>query len=143
VKIPAEAVVLVADGRKALVLSNRGDAKFPNLQLEWTSESAPNPPNHEQGRERPGRVRASVGQARSAVETADWHDRKEAAFVKETAANLEGRARGRKVIVIAPPRALADLRPALADISVDVIAEIAKELTNHPLHEIEAALAAS
>jgi protein required for attachment to host cells len=144
-KIPADALVLVADGRKALVLSNRGDSAYPDLRLETASESAPNPPSREQGRERPGRVHSSVGDARSAVETADPHDRSEAEFAKETAAGFERLARdraGSKIIVVAPPRTLAELRPALAAISDRIVAEIAKDLTNRPVHEIEAALTA-
>ena len=33
--VPAQAIILVADGRKAMILRNEGDAKFPNLKSEW------------------------------------------------------------------------------------------------------------
>jgi protein required for attachment to host cells len=144
-KIPAEALVLVADGRKALVLCNRGDATYPDLRLETATDNGPNPASREQGRARPGRVHASVGGARSAVEAADPHDRSEAEFARETAASFEQLVReraGAKVIVVAPPRTLAELRPALASIADRIVAELPKELTNHPVHEIEAALRA-
>ena len=54
-KIPHNALVFVGDGRKALFLRNDGDAKFPNLKTEKVFEDE-NPPTHEQGSDRPGRV---------------------------------------------------------------------------------------
>ena len=49
--------------------------------------------------------------------------------------------RQRKVktlVIVAPPRALADLRHAIhADVKSRIIAEIGKDLTKHPVDEIE------
>ena len=40
-------------------------------------------------------------------------------------------------MVVAPPRALADLRQALhADVKSQIIAEVDKDLTHHPVGEI-------
>jgi len=40
--------------------------------------------------------------------------------------------------VVAPPRALADLRKAFHDdVKKKIVAEIDKDLTGHPIHEIE------
>jgi protein required for attachment to host cells len=51
------------------------------------------------------------------------------------------RTRVRKVkalVVVAPPRTLADLRVAFhSDVKGRIIAEIDKDLTKHPVHEIE------
>jgi protein required for attachment to host cells len=42
------------------------------------------------------------------------------------------------LVIIAPPRALAELRRAIhADVKARVIAEIDKDLTKHPIAEIE------
>jgi protein required for attachment to host cells len=141
--IPAGTLVLVADGRKALLLTNRGDAAYPNLRLEETIENAANPPNRAQGTDRPGRTFQSVGQARSAMETTDLHEISEVAFAKQAARMLVRLANSRssaKIVVVAPPRTLAELRTALSGVEARIIAEVAKDLTNHPIAKIETAL---
>ena len=140
-KIPHDAFVFVGDGRKALFLRNDGDEKFPNLRTETVFEDE-NPPNHEQGTERPGRVsKGSQTGHRSAVEPTDWHDIEEHHFARKVAAAMEQVIRTRKVkalVVVAPPRTLADLRDAFhADVKACIIAEINKDLTRHPVWEIE------
>jgi protein required for attachment to host cells len=139
--IPAGAFVFVGDGRKALFLRNAGDEKFPNLTTERVFVDD-NPPTREQGSDRPGRAfkRAGTNQ-RSGVENTDWHDLEEHRFTQRVAAAMEQLVRERKVkalVVVAPPRTLADLRHAFhADVRKRVIAEIDKDLTKHPVHEIE------
>jgi protein required for attachment to host cells len=58
---------------------------------------------------------------------------------------MERLVRERKVkalVVVAPPRMLADLRVALhSDVKSRIIAEIDKDLTKHPIQEIEKHLA--
>ena len=53
--IPNEALILVADGEKALFLRNKGDAEFPNLVIEGKKRHE-NPPTGEQGTDRPGKT---------------------------------------------------------------------------------------
>jgi protein required for attachment to host cells len=145
VKIPAKAFVLVADGRKALLLANHGEATHPDLRLETSLENAANPATHQQGRDRPGRAFQSVGNRRSAVETTDIHQQSETAFAAQAAEMTLHAIRNRpsaKVIVIAPPAILSELRSRFARLGSRVIAEIDKELTNHPIPEIEAILGA-
>jgi protein required for attachment to host cells len=140
-KIPHDAFVFVGDGRRALFLRNEGDEKFPNLKTENVFEDV-NPSAHEQGSDHPGRVSKALhsGQ-RSAVETVDWHDIEEHRFASQIAANMEQVVRKRRVpalVVVAPPKTLADLRSAFhADVRALIIAEINKDLTKHPLGEIE------
>jgi protein required for attachment to host cells len=143
--VPAGALVLVADGRKALLLSNHGDAAYPDLRVEVSLESAPNPPSHEQGKDRPGRAFESVGHRRSAVETKDIHRESETAFAAQAAEMTLRTIRNRpsaKVIVVAPPAILAELRSRFSRLAAQIIAEIDKDLTKHPLSEIEAIVAA-
>ncbi|MGB8397393.1 host attachment protein [Bradyrhizobium sp.] len=145
-KIPHAALVFVGDGRKALFLRNDGDEKFPNLKTEKVFEDE-NPPTHEQGSERPGRVsKASQTGGRSAVESTDWHDIEEHRFARKVAAALEHVVRTGKakaLIVVAPPRTLAELRTAFhADVKACIVAEINKDLTKHPIGEIEKHLTA-
>jgi protein required for attachment to host cells len=140
-KIPHNAFVFVGDGRKALFLRNDGDEKFPNLKTEQVFEDE-NPLTHEQGSERPGRVsKALESSQRSAVEPVDWHQIEEHRFAKKVAAAMEQVVRERRVpalVIVAPPRTLADLRHAFhVDVRARIIAEIDKDLTKHPVAEIE------
>jgi protein required for attachment to host cells len=144
-KIPNNALVFVGDGRKALFLRNHGDAKFPNLRTEKVFEEE-NPSTHEQGSDRPGRLReAALAGRRSAVEPTDWHDIEEHRFARKVAAAMEQMVRAsqaKALIVVAPPKTLAELRNAFApDVKACIIAEISKDLTKHPLEEIEKHLA--
>jgi len=145
VKIPHNAYVFVGDGRKALVLRNEGDEKFPNLKTERVFADL-NPPTHDQGADRPGRAYSSVGARRSSVTQTDWHALEEHKFTHDVAVALEKIVRERKaeaLVVVAPPRALADLRKAFhPDVKKKIVAEIDKDLTKHPVDEIEKHLVA-
>jgi protein required for attachment to host cells len=74
------------------------------------------------------------------------HDRAEAEFAKELASALEEMCRqgpARAIVIVAPPRTLAILRGALpASLHRQVVAEIDKDLTKFPVHEIERHLTA-
>lgn len=140
-KIPHDALVFVGDGRKALFLRNVGDEKFPNLRTETVFEQQ-NPETHEQGSDRPGRIgELALGDRRSAIEATDWHDIEEHRFARKVASAMEQMFRANKataLVVVAPPRTLADLRDAFhPDVKACVIAEINKDLTKHPVWEIE------
>lgn len=138
-KIPSNALVFVADGRKALVLRNAGDDMFPNLKTEWVVVDQANPSTTAQGADRPGRV--SHQGRRSSVEQTDWHTQEETAFAIRAAAGLEDLVRDlktRQIIIVAPPRTLSVLRRNLgSDTSEKVIAELAQDLVNHSVSEIE------
>jgi protein required for attachment to host cells len=71
----------------------------------------------------------------------DWHDLEEHRFTQRVAAAMEMLVRERKVnalVVAAPPRTLAELRNSFhADVKSRIIAEIDKDLTKHPVGEIE------
>ena len=140
-KIPHNALVFVGDGGKALFLRNDGDETFPNLKVERVF-AVDNPPTHEQGSDRPGRVReAALAGRRSAVEPTDWHDIEEHRFARTAAAAMEKMvitSNVKALIVVAPPKTLADLRSAFhPDVEACIIAEIGKDLTKHPVSEIE------
>jgi protein required for attachment to host cells len=145
-KIPHDAFVFVGDGRKALFLRNDGNEKSLNLKTECVFIED-NPPTHAQGTDRPGRISkgAQTGR-RSAVEATDWHDIEEHHFARKVAAAMELSVRSRKIktlIVVAPPRTLAELRHAFHDdVKERIVAEINKDLTKHPIGEIEKHLTA-
>jgi protein required for attachment to host cells len=139
-RIPHNAFVFVGDGSKALVLRNEGDAQFLNLKAERVFTDH-NPATHEQGTDRPGRTFSSLGGVRSSVDQTDWHKLEEHRFAAQVAATLERIVRERGVealVVVAPPRTLADLRKAIhRDVKKKIIAEIGKDLTKHPVDQIE------
>jgi len=132
--------VVVCDGRKALILVNAGDEKFPNLRTKETCEQL-DPPTHEQGTDTPGRVHASVGTHRSAVEQTDWHDQAERKFLDALADRLDDALREGETcafIVVAAPRALGMLRQSYSDsVRHAIRAEFGKDYVRMPLHEIE------
>jgi protein required for attachment to host cells len=144
-KIPHDAFILVGDGRKALFLRNEGDEKFPNLKVERVA-TKDNPPTREQGTDRPTRVFQSTDGRRSGAEQTDWHDVAEKDFARDVAASLLGVVRARAVkslIVVAPARTLAELRTAFHDdVKKTIVAEIDKDLTKHPVDQIERHLTA-
>jgi protein required for attachment to host cells len=146
ISIPHDAIVFVGDGRKALFLRNAGDEKFPDLKTEKVFVDQ-NPATRDQGSDKPGRLFAgpTAPSRRSAVEPTDWHELEEHRFARMVADAFEKLVRERKVkavIIAAPPRTLFELRQALhGDVKARVMAEVDKDFTKHPVHEIERRLA--
>jgi protein required for attachment to host cells len=132
--------VVVCDGKKALVLHNVGDAKFPNLKTLEVFEQK-DLSTHEQGTSPPGRAFSPAGSGRGSVAQTDWHDQSEHAFLTQLAKHLDASVSAGKVkslIVVAPPRALGILRPAYPHaLKGAVRAEVDKDLVKMPVGEIE------
>ena len=132
--------VVVCDGRKALILENVGDEKFPNLRTKEVHEQK-NPPTHEQGTDAPGRSFNSVGNRRSAVDQTDWHAQAEERFLEDLAGRLDaaiGAGEAKSIIIVAPPKALGVLRQAYSPtLRKAVRAELDKDFVKLPVHEIE------
>ena len=131
--------VLIADGARALVLRNEGDAVSPNLKLV-KSYGQDNPPTHEQGADKPGRTNDSLGR-RSAMEATDYHRLAEDKFIQQVADDMaKDLAAGAftELVVVAPPIALGEYRKAASPVLAKAtIREIDKDLTKHPVGEIE------
>lgn len=132
--------VVVCDGRKALVLENIGDEKFPNLRAKEVHEHA-NASTHEQGASPPGRSFQSVGHGRSAVSQTDWHDEAERGFLKNIAERLNSaveRGETKAITLVAPPRALGMIRPVYSSaLRHAIVREIDKDVVKQPAYEIE------
>ncbi len=139
VKLPHKVWVLVGDGRKALVLQNEGDEQYPNLKAISIFEDNPNPATAAQGTDRPGRAVEHQTGRRSGVEQTDWHEIAEQRFAHHVAATLCARENDiGALVVVAPPKTLAELRDAFSDtLKRKIVAEVNKDLTKHPVHEIE------
>lgn len=132
--------VAVCDGRKALLLENKGSREFPQLVLREAFEQK-NPPTHLQGSSPPGRTVNSTGSSRSAVEAPDIHDQTERSFLRDFADSLDRYTQEHDVkslILVAPARALGMIRPALSAATKHVIvAELDKDYVKVPVYEIE------
>jgi len=137
--------VLVADGAKALFLENITDAQNPNLVVRRVEEQD-NPPNRKQQSDRPGRMPDPGPGQRSGLAEADWHRLEEARFAADAADILYRLAHNGafdRLVLVAPPRTLGELRPHLhKEVASRVVAEIAKDLTNHPGDKLEQVLLA-
>ena len=143
VTIDHDAWVMVGDGEKALFFRNEGDATHPNLEVVNVMEQD-NPRSSEQGTDRPGRAFSSMGSRRSAMQETNWHKLEKHRFAKEIADTLYTAAhKGQysKLVIAAPPMIMGDIRKALhKEVSDKVVAEVSKDLTNMPAHEIERVL---
>ncbi|MFD1611527.1 host attachment family protein [Sphingomonas tabacisoli] len=148
-QIPHDSYVLVADGQKMLFFRNQGDEVFPNLEVVSAAEH-PDAETRDQGTDEPGRsaaggaARASgmgVKAGRSAYSETDFHTLEEQHFAADAAEMLKKRALANefeKLLIVAPPSTLGDLRKHYhKEIEQRLIGEIPKDLTNHPVSEIE------
>lgn len=151
-RVPHKAVVVVADGRKMLFLRNEGDAMAPNLQVEHAEEQQ-NPSDHEQKTDLAGRTSQMRGGGGGVAVTSgtmgepDYHQQEEDRFAADTAALLKKRALANdfeKLIIVAPPKTLGELRKHYhKEVSDRLTGELAKDLTGHPIPDIEKALMAA
>lgn len=138
-RLPNKTCFLIADGARALLLRNDGDALLPDLKLV-RAYGQDNPATRDQGSDRPGRSNDSFGR-RYAYETTDWHQIAEDRFVERIAEDMaKDLADGEfdKLVVAASPVALGEFRKAASGALVEAtILEIDKDLTKHPLVDIE------
>lgn len=154
-QIPHDGYVLVADGQKMLFFRNEGDRTNPNLEVVSAAEQQ-NGKAADQGSDQPGRSAAggaarSVGitakAGRSAYSETDFHKLEEKRFAADAADMLKERALSNEfesLLIVAPPTTLGELRRHYhAEVARRLIGEIPKDLTNHPVSEIEKVIAQS
>jgi protein required for attachment to host cells len=137
--------ILVADGARARVLVNDGAGKGlqPTADGELTHSL---PPTREIGTDRPGRTQQrGINRQQSIQPHVDWHRFEKEKFSKELASLLDAAAeRGafHRLVLVAPPRTLGDLRAALGTKARALVhAEVDKDLTHVAIHELPAHLA--
>lgn len=135
--------VLVGDGRKALFFINKGSRDLLDLRVVETRIDE-NPATRDQGTDRPGRAFASVGGALSAVGDTDWHEVEEERFARAIAERINAGAEANEfseIVIVAPPKTLGEIRKDLSKKAQGKVAgELGKDLTRHPLADIEKAL---
>lgn len=137
--------VLVGDGRRALFFQNHGDAQLLDLRVLETRIDQ-NPATREHGSDAPGRAFAAAGShARSAMGNVDWHELEEERFARAMADRINAAAESgemKEIVIVAPPKTLGEIRKDLSTKAQSKVAgELDKDLTKHPLPEIEKALA--
>ena len=138
-----DTLVLVADGRKSLFLRNEGDEEFLNLVVEDQRAHA-DLEDRDLKSDAPGRAMNVVGGGRSAMDEPNYHQMEEDRFAKDTAGLLSKRVeRGgiEQLVVVAPPRTLGELRQHYGKaVEAKIVAEVDKDLVNHPIDQLEAVL---
>ncbi len=132
--------VAVCDGRKALLLENKGTREYPKLETRAVFEQE-NPPTHVQGSSPPGRAFTGSGGRRASMEGTDLHNEAERTFLHTFAGSLDRSVHEHAIhslILVAPARALGMIRPALSTATKKVLAaELDRDYVKLPLHEIE------
>lgn len=143
---PTTTWILIADGARAQIFANHGPGKGMEA-VAGGKFSADHRPDHEIMSDRPGRTFESVGTARHAIEPRhDPHRELKRAFSEELAAMLDkqlARKAYDRLVLVAPPTTLGDLRAALSEhVKAALYAELDKDLTKTPAHELPAHLGA-
>lgn len=142
--IPHDSVILVTDGRKRLVFRNEGQADALSLVVVSAAEDA-NPRTREQVTDSAGRF-SSTRTGGGALPAADAHEIEEQRFAADTADELRrGVLTGEyaRLVVMAPPKTLGQLRKNYhPEVEKRMLREIRKDVTGHPVGEIEKMLMA-
>jgi len=136
--------ILIADGARARIVLNDGPGRGlkpgPNKEFEGV-----NAPSREIASDKPGRTFDSAGQGRHSKEPrTDPHEHEQRTFHYRLAAYLgEAAKRGDfdRLVVVAPPKALGNLRAELTDAArKKIVGELNKDLTHVPIHDLAAHL---
>ena len=143
--LPNNALVLVTDGRKLLLLRNHGDTAQIDLRVERHDERS-DQKNGEMTTDTSGSTGQSTGYGMNSYETTDFHQLEEDRWAKQAAERVNARALRNDfdaLAIIAPPRTLGELRKCLHKAAAArVVCEIDKEMTGRPIADIEALLVA-
>ncbi len=143
-QIAHDSYVLVADGAKMLFFRNEGDAQNLNLTVIAAEQQA-DQRDRDIKTDLAGQKPGSPGQyGGSTANEADFHRQAEDRFAAEAAERLNRAALANefeRLIVVAPPKTLGELRKHYhKQVESRITAEIAKDLTGHPVDRIEAVL---
>src|SRR3982751_2528603 len=156
-RLPNNALVLVADGRKMLFFRNHGDENQIDLRTESHDEredrydrdiktDSPGTAPHAAGAA--GRGIGAIGGGyvgRPVMEETDFHQQEEDRWIKEAADELKKRVLRNDfeaLAIIAPPKALGVLKKSLhKEVERRLVCTVNKEMSGRPIPDIEALLA--
>lgn len=132
--------VVVADGAHASIFQNDGPGKGIKA-TKHTQLHGDNRRSSEIASDAPGQVKSRTGiSRRSMAEPTDPHRHAKHEFVEQVAEILsEEQRKGafERLILVAPPQALGDLRAALSsEVAEMITGELNKDLTHLPMPEI-------
>ena len=133
-------------GARCCSCATKATTPIPISVVEHAEEQA-NPKDSDQKSDAPGLSFSSVGSGRSTMDEVDFHQLEEDRFAADAADLLKRRALANdfeSLIVIAPPRTLGELRKHYhSEVSARLAGELDKDLTNHPIPDIESAIKAA
>jgi protein required for attachment to host cells len=136
---PVKTLYVIADGGRARFVERDDNGEFRTLTSFVSSEL------HERSRDlgldRPARVKESAAPARHAIEPRrDLHVAAKEDFVKSVAGEIDvahGRKRFDKLVLVAPPRVLTELKEKLSGSMAKLVAgSVQKDLTKIPDHDL-------
>jgi protein required for attachment to host cells len=135
---------VIADGGRARFVARDEEGAFRTLSSFVSTELHKS--THELGRDRPARVKESASPARSAVEPRrDLHEAAKEDFIRTVADTLASEFKDEKfdkLVLVAPPGVISELKVSLSKPTVNVVVkELHKDLTKVPDHELTAHLA--
>lgn len=138
--LPHNALVLVADGTKALFLRNQGDENQIDLRTE-AHDHRRDRKDREIKTDAPGIQSPRMGTGRDTMDESDFHQQEEDRWVKDAADELKQRALRNDfeaLAIIAPPKALGVMRKGLhKEVEKRIVLTINKEMTDRPIPDIE------
>ncbi|MGA9604189.1 MAG: host attachment protein [Methyloceanibacter sp.] len=136
---PIKTLYVIADGGRARFVERDENGAFRTIASFVSPEVHER--SHELGRDRPARVKESANAARHAVEPRrDLHVAAKEDFVKHVAGEIDvehGRKSFEKLVLVAPPRVLTELKEKLSKAMAELAADsLQKDLTKVPDHEL-------
>ncbi|MGL5838969.1 MAG: host attachment family protein [Sphingorhabdus sp.] len=143
--LPHDTLVLVADGRKMLLLRNHGDKVHLDLRIEEHDEQTL-PKDSDIKSDLAGQSPApgGTGLPGGTMGEVDYQQQAEDRWAADTASLINRRALRNKLehlAVIAPAKTMGALRKHWhKEVERRVVMELTKEMTDRPIPDIEAAL---
>jgi protein required for attachment to host cells len=136
---PVNTLYVIADGGQARFVERDENGAFRTITSFVSTELHER--SHDLGLDRPARVKESANAARHAVEPRrDLHVAAKEDFVKAVAGAIDiehGRKRFDKLVLVAPPRVLSELRETLSKAMAKLAADsLQKDLTKVPDHDL-------
>ncbi len=132
--------VVIADGARARIFLNSGPGTGLTPALDHDLTGA-NLSSHEIGSDRPGVTFSSAGPGRHALAPhTDPHEHEKHEFIKRVVKEIEAGFNAHafeQLILVAPPKALGDLRAGFAPNTARLIkSELHKDLTHLSPHQL-------
>ena len=143
--LPNNALILVADGRKALFLRNQGDEQQIDLRTA-SHRTREDRKDSDIKTDAAGQSPAPGGSGLpgGTMDEPDFHQQEEDRFARDLAEKINAMALAGQfdaLVVVAPARTMGELRPLWhKEVSARILGEHVKEMTDRPIPDIEALL---